>query len=96
MRRLIFGKVFIGESWAAEMSDWFLRLKDAFVHGHQVGKGRTGVFFVKIETGIVVSHSAGDVCSHQTPPKTPWVQFDVDQGEIGQQSWNLGRFNIRP
>ena len=73
MRRLIYGKVFIGESWAAEMSDWFLRLKDAFVHGHQIGIGGAGILFVERETGIVVSHSAGDVRSHQTPPKTPRV-----------------------
>lgn len=73
MRRLIYGKVFIGESWTAEMSDWCLRLKDAFLHGHQVGKGGAGILFVKIETGIFVSRSAGDVRFHQTPPKTPRV-----------------------
>ena len=55
------------------MSDWFLRLEDAFVHGSQVGMGGAGILFVESETGIVVSHSACDVGSHQTPRKTPRV-----------------------
>ena len=96
MRGLICDKVFIGENWAAEILDWCLRLKDAFLNGDQIGEGWAGIFFVEIETGIVVTHSAGDVCSHQTPPKSPRVQFDVDQGELGQQSWNFGRFIICP
>tara|TARA_E500000331_G_scaffold177045_1_gene170698 strand:- start:1307 stop:1504 length:198 start_codon:yes stop_codon:yes gene_type:complete len=65
--------VFIGESWAAEMPDWFLRLKDAFLHGHQIGKGGAGILSVKIKMGIFVFQSAGDVRSHQTPTKTPRV-----------------------
>jgi hypothetical protein len=96
MRRLICGKVFIGKSQTVGMTDWFRRLKDAFLNDCQIGEGRSGMFFVEIKPGVVVADSAGDMGSHQTPPKLLQVQFGVNQGEIGQQRRNLDRFNFHP